>query len=148
MADSRTCGAIPKEPRFAWRGRLRGKPSPANVAEARKNATDALKPSNTRDVEYGSAFALSLTHDGSKAQALANDLAKRFADDTLLKVTYLPLINALASLHRLQPAESVRCYRPAFLFSSQHRVQIFSDFWRSLPGVRARPRLSVIGQSR
>ncbi len=78
-----------------------------NVAEARKKAAAALELSNARDVEYGAAFALSLAHDDSRAQALANDLAKRFPQDTLVRFTYLPLLNALASLHRLQPAESV-----------------------------------------
>jgi tetratricopeptide (TPR) repeat protein len=77
-----------------------------NVAEARKNAADALNLSNARDVEYGSAFALSLTHDDRRAQALASDLAKRFPQDTLVKFTYLPLLKAIASLHHLQPAES------------------------------------------
>jgi hypothetical protein len=49
---------------------------------------------------------LSLTHDDRRAQALANDLAKRFPQDTLVKFTYLPLLKAIASLHHLQPAES------------------------------------------
>jgi DNA-binding winged helix-turn-helix (wHTH) protein/Tfp pilus assembly protein PilF len=78
-----------------------------NVAEARKNAAAALELSNARDVEYGCAFALSLTHADARARALANDLAKRFPQDTLVQFTYLPLLNALASLHRLQPAESL-----------------------------------------
>ena len=78
-----------------------------NVAEARKNAAAALQLSIARDVEYGAAFPLSLAHDDSRAQALANDLARRFPQDTLVRFTYLPLLNALASLHRLRPAESV-----------------------------------------
>jgi hypothetical protein len=78
-----------------------------NVAEARKNAAAALELSNARDVEYGSAFALFLTHADARAQALANDLAKRFPQDTLVQYTYVPLLHALASLRRVQPAESV-----------------------------------------
>ncbi len=78
-----------------------------NVAEARKNASAALELSNARDVEYGCAFALSLTHDDRRAQALANDLTKRFPQDTLVQFTYLPVLKALSSLHRLQPAESL-----------------------------------------
>jgi eukaryotic-like serine/threonine-protein kinase len=79
-----------------------------NVAESRKNAAAAVKLSNARDVEYGSAFALALTHDDLKAQAFAIDLARRFPQDTLVQSTYLPLLNAAASLRHLQPAESVR----------------------------------------
>ncbi len=78
-----------------------------NVAEARKNAAAALGISNARDVEYGCAFALSVAHDDARAQALANDLDTRFPQDTLVQFTYLPMLNALARLHRREPAESV-----------------------------------------
>jgi tetratricopeptide (TPR) repeat protein len=78
-----------------------------NVAEARKNAADAMKLSDARDVEYGAAFALSLAHDDVRAQALAIDLAKRYPEDTLVRFTYSPALSALASLHRRRPAESL-----------------------------------------
>ncbi len=78
-----------------------------NVAEAIKNAAAAVELSNARDVEYGSALALSLTHDDARGQALAKDLAKRFPQDTLVQFTYLPLLNAITSLHGHQPAKSV-----------------------------------------
>ena len=87
-----------------------------NVSEARKNAAAALELSNARDVEYGAAFALSLAHDDSRAQALANDLAKRFPQDTLVRFTYLPTLNALAGLHRLQPKESVNLLQTTLPF--------------------------------
>lgn len=78
-----------------------------NVSEARRNAAAAIKLSDARDVEYGAAFALSLTHDDARAEALANDLNKRFPQDTLVRFTYLPALNALASLHRRRPAEGL-----------------------------------------
>lgn len=87
-----------------------------NVAEARKNAAEALELSIARDVEYGCAFALSLAHDDAKAQALANDLGRRFPQDTLVRFTYLPVLQALLSLHRLQPAQSVRLLQAAVPF--------------------------------
>ena len=40
-----------------------------NVGDARKNAAAALELSTARDVEYGTAFALSLAHDDSRARA-------------------------------------------------------------------------------
>ncbi len=87
-----------------------------NMPEAKKNAAAALKLSDARDVEYGASFALSLAHDDSRAQVLANDLAKRFPQDTLVQFTYLPVLNALASLHRLQLAESVSLLRTTLPF--------------------------------
>ncbi|MBV8895753.1 MAG: winged helix-turn-helix domain-containing protein [Acidobacteriaceae bacterium] len=82
-----------------------------NTAKARENAAAAMKLSNARDVEYGAAFALSLAHDDARAQVLANDLAKRFPEDTLVQFTYLPALNALASLHRGRPAEALSALR-------------------------------------
>jgi eukaryotic-like serine/threonine-protein kinase len=78
-----------------------------NEVEAIKNAATALQLSTARDVEYGCAFALSMMHDDARAQALAKDLENRFPEDSLVRFTYLPLLNALLSLRRSQPLQSV-----------------------------------------
>ena len=54
----------------------------------------ALELSKDRDVEYGAAFALALSGDSSRSQALANDLETRFPEDTAVRFTYLPAIRA------------------------------------------------------
>src|SRR5207245_2541311 len=53
-----------------------------NASAARQRALAALEISKDRDVEYGIAFALALAGDSSRAQTLANDLEKRFPEDT------------------------------------------------------------------
>jgi tetratricopeptide (TPR) repeat protein len=53
-----------------------------NTTEAKQRATAALELSKGRDVEYGAAFTLALSEDFSRAQTLANDLEKRFPEDT------------------------------------------------------------------
>jgi len=78
-----------------------------NAPEARRNATAALALSNARDVEYGAAFALAVSGDIRRSQALANDLDKRFPEDTYVRFTYLPVLRALASLRRGDPAGAV-----------------------------------------
>jgi len=78
-----------------------------NANEAKTKATGALALTNGRDVEYASALALGLAGDSSRAEALADDLDKRFPEDTFVRFTYLPVLRALAALHRGQSTESV-----------------------------------------
>jgi eukaryotic-like serine/threonine-protein kinase len=78
-----------------------------NAADARRDALRALNLSQGRDVEYGVAFALALTGDTSRAIALANDLEKRFPEDTSVQFTYLPTLRALSALKRGEPAKAI-----------------------------------------
>ena len=55
----------------------------------------ALALSNGRDVEYAAGLALALSGDSSRSQALADDLEKRFPEDTFAKFTYVPVLRAL-----------------------------------------------------
>jgi Tfp pilus assembly protein PilF len=70
-----------------------------NAAEASKRANAALELSKDREVEYGAAFALALAGYNSRAQTLANDLEKRFPEDTSVRFSYLPALRALLALH-------------------------------------------------
>jgi hypothetical protein len=71
-----------------------------NAAEARRRAAAALGFSNGRDPQYGAALTLALSGNAVQAQALADDLGKRFPDDTLVKFKYLPTIYAQIELSR------------------------------------------------
>ena len=57
-----------------------------NAAEAKRNATAALALSNGRDVEYAAGLALALSGDSSRSQSLADDLEKRFPEDTFATI--------------------------------------------------------------
>lgn len=78
-----------------------------NSMEARKDATSGLLLSHGRDVEYAAGLALAFSSDLSQSDALAADLEKRFPEDTFVKFTYVPVLRAVAALHRRQPAESI-----------------------------------------
>jgi tetratricopeptide (TPR) repeat protein len=56
---------------------------------------------------YGVAFALALVNDSSRAKALANDLEKRFPNDTLVKFNYMPTLRALFALDRRDPLAAI-----------------------------------------
>ena len=78
-----------------------------NAAEAKTNAAAALALSNGRDVEYAAGLALALSGDSSRSQPLADDLEKRFPEDTFAKFTYVPVLRALSALERGKPTDSV-----------------------------------------
>jgi tetratricopeptide (TPR) repeat protein len=67
----------------------------------------ALELSKGRDVEYAAGLALALSGGSSQSEALAEDLVKRFPEDTFVKFTYEPALRALAALGRGKPADSV-----------------------------------------
>ena len=69
-----------------------------NSLEARKRAAAALELSRDREAQYGAAFALTLAGDLARAQALTDDLEKRFPEDTAVKFSYVPVLRALLAL--------------------------------------------------
>ena len=79
----------------------------ANAAAAKNSAMAALDLSKGRDVQYAAGFALGLSRDSSRSDALAGDLERRFPEDTFVKFTYAPVLRALAALGRGKPADSV-----------------------------------------
>ena len=65
---------------------------------AKQQVRRALALSNGRDVEALSAVALGLAGDSAHAMRLADDLGKRFPEDTIVQLNYLPTIRATAWL--------------------------------------------------
>jgi len=78
-----------------------------NAAEAKRHAAAALDLAKGRDVEYAVAFALALSGDSSGSQKLAEDLAKRFPEDTPVQFEYLPTLRALSALTHRAPLDAV-----------------------------------------
>jgi eukaryotic-like serine/threonine-protein kinase len=60
-----------------------------HASEARQRAAAALRLSTGRDVQYGVAVALAFAGDATRAQALTDDLTKRFPQDTIVQAHYL-----------------------------------------------------------
>jgi len=81
------------------------------AAEARERAHAALSGWKGRDVEYGAALGLALANNARGEQIgianLADDLAKRFPDDTLVRFDYLPTLRSQIALNRDQPSQAV-----------------------------------------
>jgi eukaryotic-like serine/threonine-protein kinase len=77
--------------REAWLG---------NSGEARRRATLALKLSTGRDLQYFAALAFAYTRDDMRAKALADDLDKRFPEDTIVQFNYLPSVRGRLALNK------------------------------------------------
>ncbi len=84
-----------------------------NALQARKRATAALALSKKRDVEYGAAFALALSGNSSQARALADDLERRFPEDTPTRFSYLPALRARLALNAGDPSTAFELLQPA-----------------------------------
>lgn len=84
-----------------------------NLAEARKRAAAALSLSTGREVECGTAPVLAMAGDAVRARPVADDLAKRFPENTALKFHCLPTIQARIALSRDDPAKAIEFLQAA-----------------------------------
>jgi tetratricopeptide (TPR) repeat protein len=71
-----------------------------NTDEARRRATLALKLSSGRDLQYFAALAFAYASDDARAKALADDLDKRFPEDTIVRFNYLPSVRGKLALNK------------------------------------------------
>jgi len=99
-----------------------------NGSTAKQRAVDALALSKSRDAEYESAFALALSGDASRSQGLADDLSRRFPEDTIVRFTYVPTIRALLALNRNQPSKAVELLQTAISYEGGTPVEGGSEF--------------------
>jgi len=78
-----------------------------NGEESRQGAASALRLSTGRDAQYLAALTLSLVGDAGRASSLADKLAKRFPEDTLIQYNYLPTLQAQISLTQNKPSKAI-----------------------------------------
>jgi hypothetical protein len=88
-----------------------------------------LALSKGRDVEYAAGLALALSGRSSQSQPLADDLEKRFPEDTFAKFTYVPILRALSALEGGKPAESVERLRIALPYELAVNGLNFNHFY-------------------
>ena len=122
-AEERESAASYQAARATWEA-IYGK-----VADAKKDAVAALALSNGRDVEYAAAFALALAGDTARSQSLADDLDKRFPEDTFAKFSYVPVLRALAALERGKPADGVEALQIALPYELAVNGLNFNHFY-------------------
>jgi len=91
-----------------------------NEVEARQRATAALELSTGRELQYAAALALALvghpTGVQSQVQKVADGLATRFPEDTLVQFNYLPTLRAQLALSRDNPSIAIEALQAAAPF--------------------------------
>ena len=100
-----------------------------NKPVAIRRAESALKLSHGRDVEYGAAFALGLAGDLSRTKILADDLEKRFPEDTAVKFIYVPELRALLALKQHEPAKAIGLLQTAAPYEQGEPPSSFFGFY-------------------
>ncbi len=104
-----------KEPAALWQANAAIREALfGNMDVARQNAAAsvALAP-GSRDAEAQAAMAYALAGDAAHAQSLADDLAKRFPQDTVVQAVWLPTIHAQLETGRKNAARSIEILQAA-----------------------------------
>ena len=114
-----------------------------NAPEARRSATAALELSKGRDVEYGAGLAFAFAGDSSRAQAIVNDLEKRFPEDTEVQFTYAPVIHAAIALNpadpnRGEPSRAIELLQPTVAYELGAPMSSITAFFGALYPVYVR----------
>ena len=105
-----------------------------NAAEARRSAMAALELSKGLYVEFGAAFALALSGDSARSQILADDLEKRFGEDTSVRFSHLPALRALLALNHGDPVKAIKLLQIAVPYDlSAPRSSIHGNFGALYP---------------
>lgn len=84
-----------------------------NASEARQRTKAALQLSRDHETEYGAAYALARSGDLAQARALADDLEKRFPEDSTVRFHYRPVLRARLALEQGDTAAALEALEAA-----------------------------------
>ena len=84
-----------------------------NAAEARQHVASSLGLSGDTEDQYGAALALVLAGHTSQAQALTDDMGKRYPEDTLVQYMFLQTLHAQAALNRNDTSKAIEVLQAA-----------------------------------
>lgn len=81
--------------------------------EARKRVAAAIELSSGREVEFATGLAMAMAPAASPAAQLADDMAKRFPQNTVVQFNYLPTLRGQLALARKNPKEAIEYLQKA-----------------------------------
>ncbi len=84
-----------------------------NAAQAKQRVAAALKLSRARDVKYVAGLALAIAGDTAGAQALVDELAREFPEDTWVQFHYLPTLRGQIALTHKDAARAIEALQAA-----------------------------------
>jgi DNA-binding winged helix-turn-helix (wHTH) protein len=95
-----------------------------NAPQARQWATAALNRSHNRQVEFGTALALAVSGDAGRTQQLAEDLERRFPEDTIVHFSDLPVLRARIALNQGDPVKAIDLLQAAVPYELGARLDL------------------------
>ena len=94
--------------------------------------------SKVRDVEFGAGFAAGLGGDVGLAQAMADELERRFPEATSVKLNYVPTLRGVAALRHHGAAHAVEVLETARQYELGEPSSSFFGFFGALYPVYVR----------
>ncbi len=108
-----------------------------NADEAKRRAAKTLGLSTGRDNEYTAALGLGFTGDTIQVQKLADDLAKRFPEDTVVQFNYLPTLRAQLALNGNDSGKAIEALQPAAPYELASPASPFLSSPTLIPSISA-----------
>ena len=116
-----------------------------NADEARRGANLAVAHSAGRDAQLGAALGMAFAGDGSQAQKLTGDLARRYPEDTIVQYNYLPTIRAKLAVSKGNAPEAIENLRVGAPYElGQTTASPYG--WNALYPVYVRGEAYLVGQ--
>ncbi len=106
--------------------------------QARDDAMAAMKISHSRHASALAATALALSGAVSEAQALTDELAKRFPTDTMVNAMRIPTARAAVEVYRGSPAKAIEELRATSPHELGHAADFGPVYIRGLAYLRAK----------
>ncbi len=109
-----------------------------NASKAKESAASGSASVHGRLNMGAAAVALAMTGDVGRAQAIVDDLARRFPDDTLLHQVNIPVVRALIELNRKAPDKAIEALQSATPYERGTAQGLFPIYVRGLAYLQAK----------
>jgi eukaryotic-like serine/threonine-protein kinase len=103
-----------------------------NVAKVVHPAAEALQTSTDRYTQAWVALALALSRNRSQAERLADDLARRFPEDTVVRFYDLPMTHAAVALDEGKDSEAIDALQAATRYELAPDLQLYVVYVRGM----------------
>ena len=103
-----------------------------NLHEAQRRAHLAIANSAERDIQSGAALTLAYAGDDKHAQALADDLNKRFPEDTVIQFIELPNIRARLAINKGNFSEAIESLKPGMPYELREGGEMHAAYVRGI----------------
>ena len=109
-----------------------------NSSKAKELAASSSALAHGRSNMESVAVALAVTGDIGRAQAIVEDLARRFPDDTLLHQVNIPVVQALVEMDRKAPEKAISALQAATPYELGNAQGLFPIYVRGLANLLAK----------